>query len=177
MKRELKSYAFIDSQNLNLAIKDCDWELDFTRFYIYLKDKYKVKKAFLFIGYVAGNETLYTFLQKAGYVVVFKPTLEYKKQGETHTKGNVDAELVLHAMIEYPNYDKAIIVSGDGDFHCLIEYLEKREKLGRIIIPNRKAYSQLLGKFRKRMDYMNNLRSKLGRHPKQKRGVALRTKP
>ena len=69
-------------------------------------------------------------------------------------------------MTEYPNYDKAIIVSGDGDFHCLIEYLEKKEKLGRIIIPNRKAYSQLLGKFRKYMDYMNNLRNKLGRHSK-----------
>jgi len=100
-------------------------------------------------------------LQKAGYIVIFKPTLEYKKDGEMRTKGNVDAELVLHTMIEYPNYDKAIIVSGDGDFHCLIEYLEKKEKLGRIIIPNRKAYSQLLWKFKKYMDYMNNLRNKL----------------
>ena len=166
MKKGEKNYAFIDSNNLNLAIKDCGWELDFARFYIYLKDKYKVKKVFLFIGYVTGNETLYTFLQKAGYIVVFKPTLKYKQQGEIHTKGNVDAELVLHTMIEYPNYNKAIIVSGDGDFHCLIEYLEKKEKLGRIIIPNRKAYSQLLGKFRKYMDYVNNLRNKLERHSK-----------
>ncbi len=95
MKKELKNYAFIDSNNLNLAIKDCGWELDFARFYIYLKDKYKVGKTFLFIGYVAGNESLYTFLQKVGYIVIFKPTLEYKQQGETYTKGNVDAELVL----------------------------------------------------------------------------------
>ena len=125
--QDLKNYAFIDSNNLNLAIKDCGWELDFARFYIYLKDKYKMKKAFLFIGYVTGNEALYTFLQKVGYIVVFKPTLEYKKRGEIYTKGNVDAELVLHTMIEYPNYDKAIIVSGDGDFHCLIEYLKEGE--------------------------------------------------
>ena len=159
-------YAFIDSQNLNLGIQNSGWKLNFARFYIYLKDKYKAKKIFLFIGYVAGNEALYTFLQKAGYIVIFKPTLEYKKQGTTHTKGNVDAELVLHTMIEYPNYNKAIIVSGDGDFHCLIEYLEGKEKLGRIIIPNRKSYSQLLWKFREYMDYMNNLRNKLGKHPK-----------
>ena len=105
-------------------------------------------------------------MQKVGYVVVFKPTLKYKKQGKIHTKGNVDAELVLHAMIEYPNYDKAIIVSGDGDFHCLIEYLEKKEKLGRVIIPNRKVYSQLLWKFREYMDYVNNLRNKLGKRSK-----------
>jgi len=78
----LKIYAFIDSQNLNLAIQECGWKLDFGRFYVYLKDKYKVSKVFLFIGYVAGNEALYTFLQKAGYIIVFKPTLEYIKKPE-----------------------------------------------------------------------------------------------
>lgn len=161
MNKESEIYSFIDSQNLNLAIRSQGWILDFGRFKKYLEDKYKVKKTFLFIGYVAGNESLYTYLQRVGYIVIFKPTLEYKKDGEIRTKGNVDAELVLYAMIEYPNYDKAVIVSGDGDFHCLIEYLEKNEKLGRIIIPNRKAYSQLLWKFKKYMDYMNNLRNKL----------------
>ena len=72
----------------------------------------------------------------AGYIVVFKPTLEYGKKGKTYTKGNVDAELVLHELIEYPNYDKAIIISGEGDFHCLVEYLEKQNKLLHIVIPN-----------------------------------------
>jgi len=132
-------YAFIDSNNLYLAIKNCGWKLDFDRFYIYLKDKYKVEKSFIFIGYLPGNESLYTYLQKAGYIVIFKPTLFYKdKDGNKKVKGNVDAELVLHTMIEYPNYDKAIIVTGDGDFHCLVEYLEKQGKLGRLLIPNRK---------------------------------------
>ncbi|MDI6800384.1 MAG: NYN domain-containing protein, partial [Actinomycetota bacterium] len=121
MKEEQNIYAFIDSQNLNLAIKDCGWELDFARFSIYLKDKYKVKKAFLFIGYVPGNESLYTYLQKAGYIVIFKPTLEIKDGDKRKIKGNVDAELVLHTMIEFPNYEKAIIISGDGDFYCLLD--------------------------------------------------------
>ncbi|MDP2910356.1 MAG: NYN domain-containing protein [bacterium] len=159
--QNLKIYAFIDSQNLNLGVRSQGWVLDFKRFKKYLEDKYDVNKAFLFVGYVPGNEALYTYLQRSGYIVVFKPTLEYKKDGEIHTKGNVDAELVLHTMIEYNNYDKAIIVSGDGDFHCLIEYLEQKNKIGRVIIPNRKSYSQLLWKFRKHLDYMNNLKGKL----------------
>lgn len=163
-----KIYAFIDSQNLNLAIQDSGWKLDFSRFYVYLKDKYKVSKIFLFIGYVAGNEALYTFLQKAGFIIVFKPTLEYRKGSKSYTKGNVDAELVLHAMVEYPNYDKAIIVSGDGDFHCLIEYLEKKNKLLNIIIPNSKKYSALLRKYKKYFVYMDGLKEKLG--VKQKKG-------
>jgi uncharacterized LabA/DUF88 family protein len=109
MRKTDTIYAFIDSQNLNLGVKDCGWELDFARFLIYLDDKYQVGKAFLFIGYVSGNEALYTYLQRAGYIVIFKPTLEYKKDGVIQTKGNIDAELVLHTMIEYPNYDKAIM--------------------------------------------------------------------
>ncbi len=162
MKTNEKIYTFIDSQNLNLAIKDCGWELDFSRFYVYLKDKYKVEKSFLFIGYVPGNEALYTSLQKAGYILVFKPTLEYKKGKKKFTKGNVDAELVLHAMIEYPNYDKAIIVSGDGDFHCLIEYLDNQEKLLHVMIPNPNKYSALLRKFRSYFVYVDGLKKKLG---------------
>lgn len=97
---------------------------------------------------------MYAFLQKFGYIVIFKPTLEVKKDGKIITKGNIDAELVLHMMIEYDNYDKAIIVSGDGGLHCLIEYLEKEQKLSRVIIPDRKAYSQLLWKFK---NYQENL--------------------
>lgn len=81
MNKRESIYAFVDSQNLNLGIKDCGWDLDFGRFYIYLRDKYKVTKTFLFLGYVPGNEGLYTFLQKSGYIVIFKPTLEYKKEG------------------------------------------------------------------------------------------------
>ena len=166
-------YAFIDSQNLNLSVlndirdKKSDkliykgWELDFQRFYVYLKNKYKVVKAFLFIGYVAVNEALYTFLQKAGYIIVFKPTLEYKKDGEKFIKGNIDAELVLHTMIEYQNYDKAIIVAGDGDYRCLIEHLEKNNKLLHILIPNAFGYSSLLKEFRKYFVYINNLKNKL----------------
>ena len=155
-----KIYAFIDSQNVNLAIHDCGWKLDFKKFYIYLKDKYKVSKAFLFIGYVAGNESLYTSLQNCGYILVFKPTLEHKKDSEVHIKGNVDAELVLHCMIHYKEYDKAIIISGDGDFHCLVEYLEKNNKLSHILVPN-KRFSGLLRKYNKFIARIDLLRGSL----------------
>jgi len=167
------NYAFIDSQNLNLAIRDQGWFLDFQRFYIYLKDKYKTSKVFLFIGYIPGNESLYTNLQKIGYIVIFKPTLIHKIKGSIQIKGNVDAELVLHTMIEFNNFNKAIIVSGDGDFYCLIEYLIKKRKLEKLLIPNYFKYSALLRKFMNYIDFINNLKNKLNK----KRGITLRTKP
>jgi len=76
-------------------------------------------------------------------------------------KGNVDAELVLHTMVEYPNYDKALLVSGDGDFYCLVDYLKGKGKLLKLMIPNRNRYSSLLRKFSKEMVFMNDLRGKL----------------
>lgn len=152
-------YAFIDSQNLNLGILDQGWRLDFKKFRVYLRDKYKVEKAFLFIGYISENQKLYDFLKKSGYKLVFKPTV---MDGTGKAKGNVDAELVLYSVrIEYDNYDKAVIVSGDGDFQCLIKYLEKQRKLERVLVPNQKKYSKLLLPYKKYLNFMNDLKMKL----------------
>jgi uncharacterized LabA/DUF88 family protein len=123
------NYAFIDSQNLNLAIRQQGWILDFKRFRRYLYDKYHIIKAYLFIGYIPTNQSLYTSLQDDGFILIFKPTL-ILPNGKV--KGNVDAELVLHTMVELPKYDRAVIVSGDGDFYCLIEYLQKQNKLEKL---------------------------------------------
>lgn len=160
MRTVTENYAFIDSQNLNLGVKSQGWVLDFGRFRVYLKDKYAVIKAYLFIGYVPGNESLYTELQHAGYIVIFKPTLEL---ADGEIKGNVDAELVLHTMVHYSNFEKAVIVSGDGDFHCLIEYLLEKDKLLALLVPNRKHYSGLLKRrdFLLRTRFVSDLKNKL----------------
>ena len=158
MKLHQNNYAFIDSQNLNLSVRAQGWILDFKRFRKYLEDKYGVTKAFIFIGYISTNQSLYTSLQKDGYILVFKPTL-FLPDGKV--KGNIDAELVLHTMIEYLNYEKAVIVTGDGDFHCLIDYLKKQDKLRKIIVPNRYEFSSLLRKFMADISFMNDLKNKL----------------
>lgn len=141
------NYAFIDSQNLNLGIRSQGWQIDYKKFRLYLKNKYSISNAYMFIGMVANNQPLYTQLQEAGFILVFKPTVQYFQDGKLTVKGNVDAELVLHASaIQYPNYERAVIVTGDGDFACLIEFLVDKEKLLQIITPNTK-YSQLLKPF------------------------------
>jgi Uncharacterized conserved protein len=89
----------------------------------------------------AAYERLYAYLQSVGYICIFKPTMTLP---DGTVKGNVDAELVLHTMIEYPNYDRAVIVSGDGDFHCLVSYLLERDKLACLLVPNAKKCSKLL---------------------------------
>ena len=158
-KKEKTVYAFIDSNNLNLGIKDLGWKLDFKRFRTYLREKYNVSTAYLFIGYVPTNQDLYSSLQKAGYVLMFKPTLPDE---EGKVKGNIDADLVLQAMIDFDKYDKAIIVSSDGDFYSLVKYLYEHNKLRVVMSPYVKTCSVLLKKAaREKIVFMDNLKEKL----------------
>ena len=159
MKNKENNYAFIDSQNLNLGVQSLGWSLDFRKFRTYLREKYGISTSYLFLGYMQENQDLYSSLQKAGHVLVFKPVFS-NENGDV--KGNVDADLVLQAMIEYPNYDKAIIVSSDGDFYSLVKYLYERKKLKFVMSPYVKTCPKLLKKSAKeRIIFMDNLREKL----------------
>ncbi|MBT4277527.1 NYN domain-containing protein [Candidatus Falkowbacteria bacterium] len=142
-KNKKITYAFIDSQNLNLGVQSLGWKLDWKRFRVYLKDKYNVSMAYMFLGYIEGNNGLYRSLQAAGFILIFKPMLHYKNG---KIKGNCDAELVLQAMIDFDDYNKAVIVSGDGDFYCLVRHLLKNNKLETVFVPDRYRYSSLLKK-------------------------------
>jgi len=172
------NYAFIDSQNLNLGIQKVGWKLDWRKFRQFLSDNYGVSKAYMFIGYMQENEALYEQMHDLGYAVVLKPTVEsYKDEmGETAlneenkkqvVKGNIDADLVLYAMKEAQNYNKAVVVSGDGDFYSLCEYLVGKNKLLKILTPNWQ-YSSLLKEFDEYIQRLDTLKPQLSyRHKKR----------
>ena len=168
MNKKDNVFAFIDSTNLHLSIRNQGWKLDYKRFRRYLQDKFSVGKAFMFLGYIPTNQDLYSGLQSDGYILVFKPTL---KLPSGKPKGNVDAELVLHTMLEYPNYDKAVIVAGYGDYYCLVNHLDKHDKLRRLVIPDKNEYSSLLRKFASKnvITFMNDLEKKLKYRERRKK--------
>lgn len=176
-------YAFIDSQNLNLGTQKVGWKMDWRRFRQYLRDKYNVTHAYMFIGYVPEFEQMYQQLHESGYLIVLKPTSDLSKAAPEETgdnkekpedkkpiKGNIDADMVLWAMKEINNYDKAIIVSGDGDFHSLAEYLQQQNKLLHIMTPNWQ-YSQLLKEFDQHLIRLDQLKNQLQYKNHNKRKV------
>ena len=153
-------YAFIDAQNLSSGVNNSfdywagkgkrrqyqGWKLDMQKLIIYLKDRHKISKAILFMGDDPKYTGMRNLFKSFGFDIVLKPHIMDKSTGKT--KGNCDAELVLHACkIEYLNYDKAIVVTGDGDFFCLVQDLIKEGKLAKILIPNEFRYSQLFKPF------------------------------
>lgn len=136
------------------------WTLDYKRFRVWLSEKFQVKRAYLFLGYVSEYRSLYATLRSWGYHLVFKPTMSSKEGGGL--KGNCDAELVLQAMIDFESYDRAIIVTGDGDFRCLVNYLCEQHKLREVIAPASWQCSKLLKQaVPENVSYLSHQRSKL----------------
>lgn len=165
-----KNFAYIDGANLYKGIKELGWRLDYKRLRVYLNEKYAVNKAYIFLGFIATNANLYRDLQNWGYTIVFKPTI-LDVEGEI--KGNCDAEIVLQAVSDMYEmfYDNAVIISGDGDFACLVNFLKEKKRLKVVLSPNHRKASVLLRKvvpnnivfldrFRNRLEYKKGEKSK-----------------
>lgn len=195
--RPERVFAFIDSQNLNLGVQKFGWKMDWRKFRKFLADQYGVTRAFMFIGYIPENEALYEQMHDSGFAVVLKPTFdmtrlrpedmdkfnaanaehhdpktdadhpEKDKEYERQIKGNIDAELVLWAMKELGNYEKAIIVSGDGDFFSLVEYLVSKKRLKHVLVPS-PQYSSLYNKFDEYVERLDKYKRQLSYHTRRK---------
>ncbi|MBU4480290.1 NYN domain-containing protein, partial [Patescibacteria group bacterium] len=118
--KKQNNYAFIDAQNLYLGAKGDGWSVDVFKLRIYLKDKYKVTRAFWFIGYLEENEKFYSLLKNAEFELIFK---EISQDENGKPKGNVDVDLTLATVDFLPEYDNAVLVTSDGDFASLVKYL------------------------------------------------------
>lgn len=158
-KSKENNIAFIDGQNLYLGTKEDGWVADLFKLRIYLKDKYKIKEAYYFFGYSDNIKyDLYSKVQKAGFIVIFKKHNEYVI---TKKKGNVDTDVVFEIMknlIDNSNdFEKIVLVSGDGDYKKVVDYLIEKGKFEKILFPNKKFASSLYKKITiKYYDYLDN---------------------
>ncbi len=155
------NFAYIDGQNLHLGMRDLGWKLDMARFRIYLAEKYDVTVAKFFIGYIPENENLYNSLRRKGYELVFKQTTK-----DTHgkPKGNIDAEMILEAVVDHYEQpvNQAILVTSDGDFCCLVDFLKQHDKLLTILSPCELTCSKLLKNIvPDKIQYLENMKEKL----------------
>lgn len=157
MQKPLTNIAFIDNTNLHKGCAAEGFQLDYRKFRKYLKEKYGVKTAYMFIGFMPQNTAMYTKFQEYGYTLVFKPTV-LGTNGEI--KGNCDAELVLEAITGFyeNDYDKAVLVTSDGDFACLVKFLLKKHAFESILSPRGEAKcSSLLKKSGAKITFMPDI--------------------
>ncbi len=172
MTKEL-NIAFIDGQNLHFGTQEDDWSIDFKKFRTYLRDKYNATEAYYFLGFISEEQQeLYNNLQKAGFIVSFK---EHSSSLAGKKKGNVDTDIVFEIMkslIERNDFDKILLVSGDGDYKKVVDYLIKQKRFKKILFPNIKFASSLLKqlgwKYYDNLD-KKSMQKKIGYNKKKKR--------
>lgn len=156
MKKEENNVAYIDGANLHKGIETLAWEFDYGRFRIWLKDRFGVRQAYLFLGLIPKYKDLYTKLQEQGYTLVFKEVIF---DGDGKAKGNCDADIVVHAMQNtYENkFGKTILVTSDGDYAPLVKFLKQKNKIEFIISPyETKKCSVLLKRTDIKISYIIN---------------------
>jgi len=179
----MKNLAFIDGQNLhfgtikcndcsekyNIPIKeiklsDCKcgkaWKVNLEKFRIYLKENYDVERAYYFLGYLEEeNDDIYKDIQEAGFIVSFR---EHHKLSKSAKKGNVDTEIVFEVMksVIDNDFDKVVLISGDGDYKKLVQYLIDKNKFAKILFPNKKFASSLYNSIGSEyFDYLENIKN------------------
>ena len=132
MKNKANNVAYIDGANLYNGMSSLGWKLDYKRFRVWLTEKYGVKQAYIFLGMMPKYKDLYTSLQEDGFTLIFKEVV-YDKNGKA--KGNCDADLVVKAMQDaFENsFDKAVLVTSDGDYASLVKFLLVKDKFNVVI--------------------------------------------
>jgi uncharacterized LabA/DUF88 family protein len=145
---EIRNIAYIDGQNLHMGTQSSklSWKVDLGRFRVYLKEKYQVDKAYYYLGFIiTGNQydSLYESIQDAGFILVFR---EHNSSMLGSKKGNVDADIVfsmMRGLCVGLAFNKYVLVSGDGDYKRLVSFLIEKDKLEKILFPNRRFRSSL----------------------------------
>lgn len=153
------NYAYIDGANLHQGMNTLGWEMDYIKFRVWLKDKYNITSAYIFIGNIPKYSKLYGYLQEAGFILIFKEVV-YDNTGKP--KGNCDADLVLKATQDFylKAYDKMLLVSSDGDYSSLVSFVSSESKLLGILSPaNERKCSILLKRTNVKIFYINNQKS------------------
>lgn len=161
----MNNYAFIDGQNLHLGTKSSDkpWSIDLARFRIYLKKKYNVEKAYYFLGFLNEDlQDMYDDIQENGFILKFR---EHTSLMMGKKKGNVDSDIIFDAMkrlYKKEDFNKIILVSGDGDYKKLVDFLIEENRFEKILFPNRKFASSLYNDLGSEFfDYLENSKNKI----------------
>jgi uncharacterized LabA/DUF88 family protein len=123
------------------------WEIDLARFREYLSRKYNVGKVFYYLGYVQDSfEELYVEIQSAGFILVFR---QHNPAMLGLKKGNVDSDIIFSVMkriYKQEDFDKVLLISGDGDYKILVDFLIEEKRLAKVLFPNQRRASSLYKK-------------------------------
>lgn len=125
---------FIDGANMFYAQRKMGWHIDYKKVYDFYANQAQVYNAFYYTSVTnppdPGMEGFLRALTGMGYTVRRKTVKEITDQesGQIIRKANLDIEIVIDMLTTADLYDRAALITGDGDFERAVEYLRGRGK-------------------------------------------------
>ena len=171
----LNNFAFIDGANLHFTYEYLNWKLDYQKLRNYLEKKLNVVMAYYFIGKIREYQSMYTNLESYNYTLKLKDPSPYVTEEEDcpycrkviapelqRNKSDCDSFMTLQVMSDYSIFDKAVLITSDGDFNNLVKKLLQQDKLRLVFAPCKDGCSWLLkSAARGKIAFIDDYRSEL----------------
>lgn len=160
--------VLIDGSNLYESAKHLSIRIDYKRLLELLAEDNNLLRAYYFTA--LPDRKVENWIHKQvdwmahnGYVVVSKPVKEFIDpiDGTTKTKGNVDVDIAVYAMVYAQLVQEVYLFSGDGDYTILVKNLQERYALKVYVVSSMKLISWDLRKQADKFIDLNDLRKEI----------------
>ncbi len=128
MINKKKVFAFIDATNIIYGADDHGWRMDYKKLADFLNTRFGVEKTLYYAGVDDQNLkqlNFYEKLQDFGYSLRLVPV---KTFSDGKKKADVDSRMTFEMMLYLQSYDEVVVMTGDGDYYWVLEYLKKLKK-------------------------------------------------
>jgi len=153
---EIHNFKYDYQTNHTVHLKDLEKHL-----LELLKNKELNEAQIILIGRHLQRVRFYLKLKQFGYNLFLKPVKMYEQEdGTTKRKANCDVDMAFHLMKEKDNFERVLVLSGDGDFLPVLKYLKENKK--EVIILGRanktaKEIKQFAGSNFRDFEYLKNI--------------------
>ena len=170
---------FIDGANLYHAARGLGFDIDYKLLMQAFKNECRLLRAYYYTALMDEQEyspvrPLVDWLDYNGYTMVTKPLKEFTEStGKRKFKGNMDVEIAVDMMQLASHLDHAILFSGDGDFRCLVEAVQRTGTRVTVISTIRTQPPMIADELRRQADQfidLADLQPVFGREPRMRMG-------
>lgn len=172
-----KIALFIDGANLYATSRSIGFDIDYRKLLKFFGKEAYLLRAYYYTALIEDQEyssirPLIDWLDYNGYRVVTKPTKEFTdSMGRRKVKGNMDIELAIDALDLVGTVDHFVLFSGDGDFRCLVESLQRKGRKVSVISTVSTQPPMIADDLRRQADHfidLVTLRKEIGRDPAER---------
>ena len=123
---------FIDGSNLYAASKALGFDIDYKKLLEEFRKRGVLMRACYYTALAEDQDysplrPLVDWLDYNGFTMMTKPAREFTdREGRKRWRGDMDMEIAVDMLELAPRIDHAVLFSGDGDFRCLVEAMQRK---------------------------------------------------